>query len=188
MAFEPLLWYCQPVANGVWARTVENAFGAYTPCGVDSIVVCVSHLVILGLCCYRIWRIKKDFKAKRFSLRSKLYNYVLGLLAAYCTAEPLFRLIMGISVLNLDGQTGLAPFETVSLFIEALAWCSMLVLIGVETKVYICEFRWFVRFGVIYALVGDAAMLNLVLSVKEFYDRSVLYLYISEVVVQVGCS
>lgn len=64
-------------------------------------------------------------------------------------------------------------WQTVSLFIEALAWCSMLVLIGVETKVYICEFRWFVRFGVIYALVGDAAMLNLVLSVKEFYDRFV---------------
>lgn len=49
----------------------------------------------------------------------------------------------------------------------------MLVLIGVETKVYIREFRWFVRFGVIYALVGDAAMLNLVLSVKGFYDRFV---------------
>ncbi|XP_059439550.1 ABC transporter C family member 2-like [Corylus avellana] len=185
MAFEPLLWYCRPVANGVWARAVENAFGAYTPCAVDTLVVCISHLVVLGLCCYRVWRIKKDFNVKRFCLRSKFYNYVLGLLAAYCTAEPLFRLIMGISVLNLDGQTGVAPFETVSLLIEALAWCSMLVLIGVETKVYIREFRWFVRFGVIYALVGDAVLLNLVLSVKEFYDRSLLYLYISEVIVQV---
>ncbi|GLT68246.1 hypothetical protein SLA2020_404960 [Shorea laevis] len=142
-------------------------------------------LCIVGRWQMGVWRIKKDFNVKRFCLRSKFYNYVLGLLAAYCTAEPLFRLIMGISVLNLDGQTGVAPFETVSLLIEALAWCSMLVLIGVETKVYIREFRWFVRFGVIYALVGDAAMLNLVLSVKEFYDRSLLYLYISEVVVQV---
>ncbi|XP_062162979.1 ABC transporter C family member 2-like [Alnus glutinosa] len=185
MAFEPLVWYCRPVANGVWSRAVENAFGAYSPCAVDTLVVCISHLIVLGLCCYRAWRIKKDFNVKRFCLRSKFYNYVLGLLAAYCTAEPLFRLIMGISVLNLDGQTGVAPFETVSLLIEALAWCSMLVLIGVETKVYIREFRWFVRFGVIYALVGDATMLNLVLSVKEFYDRSLLYLYISEVVVQV---
>jgi ATP-binding cassette subfamily C (CFTR/MRP) protein 1 len=49
----------------------------------------------------------------------------------------------------------------------------MLILIGVETKVYIREFRWFVRFGVIYALVGDAVLLNLVLSAKEFYDRFV---------------
>ncbi|XP_050287870.1 ABC transporter C family member 2-like isoform X2 [Quercus robur] len=185
MAFKPLDWYCQPVANGVWARTVQNAFGGYTPCAVDSLVICVSHLVVLGLCCYRIWLIKKDFKAKRFCLRSKLYNYVLALLAAYCTAEPLFRLIMGISVFNLDGQAGLAPFETVSLLIKALAWCTMLVLIGVETKVYIYDFRWFVRFGVIYALVGDAVMFNLVLSMKGFYDSSVLYLYISEVVVQV---
>ena len=63
--------------------------------------------------------------------------------------------------------------QTVSLLIEALAWCTMLVLIGVETKVYIYDFRWFVRFGVIYALVGDAVMFNLVLSMKDFYDRFV---------------
>lgn len=99
------------MANGAWTKAVENALGEYTPCAVDSLVVSVSHLIILGLCFYRIWRIKKDFKAQRFCLRSKLYNYMLGLLAIYCTAEPLFRLIMGISVLNLDGQTGLAPFE-----------------------------------------------------------------------------
>jgi ATP-binding cassette subfamily C (CFTR/MRP) protein 1 len=117
MAFEPLVWYCRPVANGVWSRAVENAFGAYSPCAVDTLVVCISHLIVLGLCCYRVWRIRKDFNVKRFCLRSKFYNYVLGLLAAYCTAEPLFRLIMGISVLNLDGQTGVAPFEVRSFFL-----------------------------------------------------------------------
>ncbi|GAB4829410.1 Canalicular multispecific organic anion transporter 1 [Ancistrocladus abbreviatus] len=184
MAFKPLDWYCQPVANGVWAKIVENAFGAYTPCATDTIVICISHLVLMGLCLYRIWLTKKNFKAKRFSLRSKLYNYMLAVLAAYSTAEPLFRLVMGISVFNLGGQTGLAPYEIVSLVIEALAWFSILVMIGVETKVYIREFRWAVRFGVIYALVGDSVMISLVLSVKEFYNRSVLYIYISEVLVQ----
>ncbi|TYI49637.1 hypothetical protein E1A91_D12G049200v1 [Gossypium mustelinum] len=111
MAFEPLVWFCRPVADGVWKRSVSNAFGAYTPCATDSLVVTLSHLVLLGLCVYRIWLIKRDFKAQRFCLRSKYYNYMLGLLALYATAEPLFRLIMGISVLNLDGQSGLSPFE-----------------------------------------------------------------------------
>ncbi|KAJ1414206.1 P-loop containing nucleoside triphosphate hydrolase [Sesbania bispinosa] len=185
MAFEPLVWYCRPVANGVWTKAVQNAFGAYTPCATDSLVISVSHLILLGLCIYRIWLITKDFKVKRFRLNSNLYNYVLGVLAAYCVAEPLYRLIMGISVLNLDGQTGLAPFEIISLIVEALAWCSMLVLIWIETKVYVCEFRWFVRFGLIYAIVGDAVLINLIISVKEFISRSVLYLYISEVVCQV---
>ncbi|KAK6283230.1 hypothetical protein POUND7_017055 [Theobroma cacao] len=184
MAFEPLVWYCRPVANGVWTRAVANAFGAYTPCATDSLVITISHLVLLGLCVYRIWLIRKDFKAQRFSLRSKYYNYMLGLLAAYSTAEPLFRLIMGISVLNLEGQPGLAPFEIVSLIVEAVTWCSILVMIGVETKVYICEFRWFVRFGLIYTLIGDTVMVNLILSVREFYNSSVLYLYFSEVFMQ----
>ena len=63
--------------------------------------------------------------------------------------------------------------QIVSLIVEAFTWCSILVMIGVETKVYICEFRWFVRFGLIYTLVGDAVMLNLILSVREFYNRYV---------------
>ncbi|XP_042486679.1 ABC transporter C family member 12-like, partial [Macadamia integrifolia] len=61
----------------------------------------------------------------------------------------------------------------------------MLVVIGVETKVYICEFRWYIRFGVIYVLVGEVVMLKLFLSVKEYFSRSVLYLYCSEVLCQV---
>ncbi|KAL9224406.1 hypothetical protein vseg_000440 [Gypsophila vaccaria] len=184
MAFKPLDWYCQPVADGVWGSLVQNAMGAFTPCATESVVILVSHLVLLGLCVYRIWLTYRNFKVQRFCLRSKYYNYFLGLLAGYCTAEPLCRLILGISVFNLDGQAGLAPYEVVSLIIETLAWFSLFVMIGVETKVYICEFRWFVRFAMMYALVGDAVMLNLVISVKEYYERSVLYLYLSEVVVQ----
>ncbi|KAL8091087.1 hypothetical protein AgCh_040262 [Apium graveolens] len=184
MAIKPFDWYCQPVADGVWAKAVENAFGIYTPC-VDSVVIFFSYVIVVGLCLYRIWRTKKDLKVQRFRLRSNYYNYVLGLLAVFCTAEPLFRLVMGISAVNLDGQNSLAPFEIVTLIIKALAWCSMLTMLVVETKVYILEGRWFVRFGVIYALLGDTVMLNLVWSVKDFYDRSVLYLYISEVFIQV---
>lgn len=112
MAFKPFDWYCQPVADGVWAKSVENAFGIYTPC-VDSLVIFFSYVIVVGLCLYRIWRIKKDFKVKRFQLRSNYYNYVLGILAAYCTAEPLFRLVMGVSAVNLDGQNGLSPFEVI---------------------------------------------------------------------------
>lgn len=116
MGFKPLEWYCQPVENGVWAMVVENAFGAYTPCGIDSLLICISHLALFGACFYRIWRTKKDATVSWFCLRSPYYNYLLGLLALYCTAEPLFRLVTGTSFVNLDGQTSLAPFE-VSAFI-----------------------------------------------------------------------
>ncbi|PKI68111.1 hypothetical protein CRG98_011707 [Punica granatum] len=111
MAFKPLDWYCRPVANGVWARTVDSAFGAYTPCAIDSIVISISYLVLLSLCCYRIWLIKKSFKVQRFRLRSAFYNYILGLLASYCAAEPLLRLVMDISIVYFDQQTGFMPFE-----------------------------------------------------------------------------
>lgn len=100
MTFKPAVWYCRPVENGVWTRTVLNALVAYTPCAVNNLVIGISHLVILGLCIYRIWLIKKDSKVKRFCLRSNIYNYIPGILAAYSEAEPLYKLIMGVSVLN----------------------------------------------------------------------------------------
>ncbi|KAL0556634.1 hypothetical protein IC582_005148 [Cucumis melo] len=184
MAFKPFFWYCRPVVGGVWTNAVDNAFGAYTPCAIDSLVVVISHLVVLGLCIYRIWLINKDFKVQRFCLKSGTYNYVLSLLATCCAFEPLLKLIIGISVLNLDGQTALAPFEVVALMVQTLAWCSMVLMLVVETKVYVYEFRWIVRFGVVYILVADIVMLNLILSAKDFYKRSVLYLYISEVFFQ----
>ncbi|XP_075666925.1 ABC transporter C family member 12-like isoform X3 [Castanea sativa] len=185
MAFEPLIWYCQPVANGVWTRAVDSAFGSYTPCAIDSLVIAISHLVLLGVCSYRIWLIKNNSKAIWYRLRSNYYNYMLGLLAGYCTAGPLLRLMMGFSIFNLDGHTGFAPFEIIALIIEAVAWCSMLIMIGLETKIYIRQFRWFVRFAVIYVLVGDAVLLNLILSVSSYYSRSTLYLYLSTVCCQV---
>ncbi|XP_062014646.1 ABC transporter C family member 12-like [Rosa rugosa] len=181
MGFKPIDWYCRPEANGVWAKAV-SAFGSYTPCAMDSMVICISHLVIFSLCCYRIWMIKKNLKSRRFRLRSNYYNYLLGLLAGYSTAEPLLRLVMRLSLFN---PSGFAPFEMTSSIIEALAWCSMLILIGLETKIYIREFRWYVRFGVLYVLVGYAMVLNLILGVTDSYSGSALYLYISTICCQV---
>lgn len=58
-----------------------------------------------------------------------------------------------------------------TLIVEAVAWCSVLVMIGLETKIYITEFRWYIRFVVIYVLVGEAALFNLVVSVRGYYDK-----------------
>ncbi|XP_017637071.1 ABC transporter C family member 12-like isoform X2 [Gossypium arboreum] len=179
MAFEPLVWYCQPVANTAWTKVVDGAFGVYTSCAINSMVISISHLVLLGLCCYRIFLIKKNSKIQRFSLSSKCYSCILGLLAGCCTIEPLLRLLMGISIFNLNGETGLAPYEATSLIIEATAWCSVLIMIRLETKSYICEFRWYVRFGIVYVLLGNVVLLNLILPVKDLFRSYAIYLSIS---------
>lgn len=108
---EQLIWYCQPTQNTIWAKLVDSAFGSYTPCAINTFVISVSYLVLTGLCLYRLWLIITNGKAKRFTLRSNYYNYMLGLLAAFCAAQPLYRLIVGISAFNLSGESGLAPFE-----------------------------------------------------------------------------
>nr|XP_025624778.1 ABC transporter C family member 12 isoform X4 [Arachis hypogaea] len=182
---EPFVWYCKPESNSVWAKAIDSAFGSYTPCAINTLVISTSNFVLMGLCFYRIWLIATNTKAQRFSLRSNWYNYVLALLASYCAIQPLLRLLTGISAFNLNGETGFAPFEVMALIVEALTWCSMIVLILLETKVYIRQFRWVVRFGVIYVLVGDVVLLNLLLSVKDYCSRSALFLYLSTFISQV---
>ncbi|CAI9089674.1 OLC1v1024292C1 [Oldenlandia corymbosa var. corymbosa] len=185
MAFKPFIWYCRPVEDGLWAHETDSAFGAYTPCVLDSVVGCVSHLVVLGLCSYRIWLMMMDYRIRRYRLRSNFYNYLLGLLAGCCGVESLFRLALGISVFNLDAQSGFAPYEILSIGIQAIAWGSLVLMLLLETKVYVKEFQWYIRFGVIYILVGDAVIFNLILSLIEFYSRSVLYLYCCSFVCQI---
>lgn len=63
--------------------------------------------------------------------------------------------------------------QAVSLFLETLVWSCLVIMALLETKVYIREFRWYVRFGVLYVLVGDTVKLSLILSVKDLYPRSV---------------
>ncbi|XP_019185928.1 PREDICTED: ABC transporter C family member 12-like isoform X2 [Ipomoea nil] len=184
MSFKPLIWYCRPVANGIWAQETDSAFGAYTPCAIESVDF-ISYLVLFGLCLYRIWLIKMDHTVKRFCLRANCYSYILIFLGCLCAAEPLTRLAMSISIFNLDSQTGLAPFEIVSLGCQILAWSSIIIMIGMETRMYIKEFRWYIRFGVIYVLVGEAVILNLIISMMEFYARSVFYMYLSSLMCQV---
>ncbi|XP_049372840.1 ABC transporter C family member 12-like isoform X2 [Solanum verrucosum] len=184
MIFDALVWYCKPVANGIWAKETNSAFGAYTPCAIES-ADCISNVVLFVLCVYRLWLVRMDHNIRRFQLRSKYYNYILILLGSCCAAEPLLRLFMGISIFNLDADTDLAPFEMVSLSIEALAWMSIIVMNLVETKVYIKEFRWYVRFGVMYVLVGELVILNFVFSMQSFYSRFTLYIYYSSVICQI---
>lgn len=52
-------------------------------------------------------------------------------------------------------------------------------MIAIETTVYIRESRWSVRFAVIYTLVADAVMVNLVLSVTEYYDWLVFSMFLN---------
>lgn len=126
MGSDPLVWFCRPVANGVWAQETDSAFGAFTPCAIDSVVGNVSHLVFLGLCLYRVMLIKINPKVQRYCLRSNFYNYVLALLACCCAAAPLYRLVMGVSIFDFDKELGLAPFEVCNFFIIMVVICLFL--------------------------------------------------------------
>ncbi|KAI4303732.1 hypothetical protein MLD38_039329 [Melastoma candidum] len=185
MVFAPIIWHCRPVTDGVWGRMAGGGFGTFAPSAMDTLVVSFSHLVLLALCCYRVWLIKRSVIVQKYHLRSRRYSYVLAAVAAYCAVEPLLRLVVGVSVFDVDGQAGLCPFEAVSLTVESLAWCSMLAMVVLEMFVYVREFRSCVHFGMLYVLVGDVVMLNLILSMKDHVQSLGFYLYISSVVSEV---
>ncbi|CAL5364383.1 unnamed protein product [Camellia sinensis] len=77
------------------------------------------------------------------------FVYLIWFFWACASTEP--EVPTQIKILQLCDR------QMVSLIIVALAWCSMLVILGIETGIYIREFRWYVRFGAAY---GGCSMLN----------------------------
>lgn len=65
----------------------------------------------------------------------------------------------------------LFTMQMVHLGIEFMSWCSMVVMLFVETKIYVKEFRWYIRFGLMYVLVGDAVIFNFIFPLRDFYAK-----------------
>eukprot|EP00249_Psilotum_nudum_P023194 c28783_g1_i1 orf=631-5508(+) len=169
--------FCRPVFGGVWETKLENGFGAFTPCIADVFVIGISHVVLCCLVFYRIWLIMRGSTLKRFHLKTPKMNYFLILVAACLTLEPVIQICLGISIVNLDGQRGLPPFEIVTLLLETFTWGTMLFMLCIETKVYVRDFRWYVRFGVIYVLVAQATMFRFTLSLRGYLEKYIFGLY-----------
>lgn len=100
-------------------------------------------------------------------------HYFMILLATGLALWPLMQILLGISTVNLDGETSLASFEVLSLILGSFAWLSMLCMLVMETKVYVREFVWYTRFGIIYLLVAHATLYRFIFVLRPLYNRLV---------------
>lgn len=103
--------FCRPLEAGVWANKLPSGFGAYTPCAVDSVIVNISSLVLLFFTVQRIRALVYGVGIERFKV-SNAWRYIpLFLLAAFCAAAPITQIILGVSTVNLDGESSMPPYE-----------------------------------------------------------------------------
>ena len=61
-------------------------------------------------------------------------------------------------------------FQIVTSLIISLTWFTMVFALYQETRLYVTEFRWYVRFGAIYAAVAQATMFQFIFDLRNFYD------------------
>ncbi|KAL0552179.1 hypothetical protein IC582_011289 [Cucumis melo] len=47
------------------------------PCAIDSLVLSISHMLLLALCFYRIWFIFYKFKSQRLCFKSNIFKLFL---------------------------------------------------------------------------------------------------------------
>eukprot|EP00250_Pteridium_aquilinum_P010315 c19292_g1_i1 orf=266-5158(-) len=177
--------FCHPVAGGVWDTKLESGFGALTPCIVESVIIGISHCTLSCLVCYRIWLLLKGHHLSRFQLKQKYSQYFLILLAAALALGPFVQILLGISTVNVDGETRLAPFEVVSLLLGSFTWLLMFCMLVIETKVYVRDFRWYIRFGIIYVLVAQVTLYRFVFALRSFYNRLAFEICTTHVAFQV---
>ena len=105
--------FCRPVSNGVWETKLESGFGAFTPCIVETVMIGISQLSLCCLIYYRILLLLRGhyYSVARFHLKHKKMHFFLILLTILLAAWPIVQVFLGISMVNLDGETSLALFE-----------------------------------------------------------------------------
>jgi hypothetical protein len=110
MGEDLLTSFCRPLKTGVWSK-LPSGFGAYTPCLVDTIIVNISSIVLLFFTIQRIRSLVYGVSIERFKV-SNPWRYCLGLLlASFCAVAPLTQIVLGVSTVNLDGESSMPPFE-----------------------------------------------------------------------------
>ncbi|KAJ7552374.1 hypothetical protein O6H91_06G052700 [Diphasiastrum complanatum] len=184
MGWDPVADFCRPVAGGAWETKVTNGFGAYTPCVTDFIILGVANLYLMFLAAYRI-RLIRSHSFKKFSIQKKYIHYFLITLAAFNVLLPLIQVILGISIVNVDRERSLAPFEIESSLLSSLTWLTIACMLYFETKAYVREYMWLFRFGMLYALVAQAVKFQFIFGLRDIYNRQVFQIYVSHVISQV---
>lgn len=102
--------YCSPVPGGTWETKLENGFGAFTPCLVDSVVLGASYLFLLGFVLRRIVHLRSP-DTKKFSVQSKFRHAFAIVLSSACAVAPFLQIILGLSTANTDVDSSLPVFE-----------------------------------------------------------------------------
>jgi ABC-type multidrug transport system fused ATPase/permease subunit len=174
--------FCRPLDAGVWANKLPSGFGAYTPCVVDSVIVNISSLVLLFFTVQRIRALVYGVGIERFKVTNGWRYIPLFLLAAFCAAAPITQIILGVSTVNLDGESSMPPYEISTLVLVSLTWIAILTMLVFELKSYTKVLVWYVRFAVLYLVVAQTTMLQYTVQLKGYFSKIAFQVVISEYV------
>lgn len=107
--------FCRPLESGVWAKKLPSGFGAFTPCLVDSAIINLTCIVLLVFAIQRIRALFYGVSLERFKVSNPWRHGPALLLALFCAVAPLTQIALGISTVNLDGESSMPPFEVLSI-------------------------------------------------------------------------
>ncbi|XP_024518371.1 ABC transporter C family member 2 isoform X2 [Selaginella moellendorffii] len=165
--------FCRTVPGGVWETKIENGFGAFTPCVTDTLVINISMLVLLSFAVKRIRLIRgsSDAPVVRHSVKRRRGHVLLIALAAYSALQPLAQLGLGISSDNPEGNKSPPPYEIVAMIVSSATWIAVLIMLCLETRIYVTEYKWHYRFALLYVLVAQITKFRFVLELKDYLDK-----------------
>jgi ATP-binding cassette subfamily C (CFTR/MRP) protein 1 len=175
--------YCSPVAGGVWETHLENGFGAYTPCLVDSVILGVSYLFLLVIVLRRILHLRSPATSV-FSVQSKWRHAFAIFLASICAVVPFLQVILGISSANTDVHGSMPIFEILVLVINGLTWAAVTFMLCLELKVYVKNLIWYVRFGAVYVVIAEISKSTYLVELREYFSQTAFGFYAAHIGVE----
>eukprot|EP00897_Mesotaenium_endlicherianum_P001271 jgi/Mesen1/1171/ME000124S00204 len=171
--------FCQPHFNGTWA-SITNELGPFTPCFIDIVILGIAHVTLIVFAILRLIILFRAPLVTRQCLKSRWIQAVRSVLAVACFIVPLMQLSARASLDDLGGgRENLPPSEVVSLILTSVAWALASVAFVRELSVYVKKGDWYLRFGVVFVLIGQLAELHYVVQLLEYYNDFFVGLFIT---------
>lgn len=169
--------FCHPNFNGTWA-SITNELGAFTPCFINIVILGTAHVALLVFALMRLWKLYKAPNVERMAMKGRGVQGLRLAAAVVCAVIPLMQLSARASLQNFSGKEPLAPFEVVTLILASVSWALAAIAFAWESSVYIHKGSWYLRFAVIYVLVGQLAELRfIILLLHSFTSFFVMLVY-----------
>eukprot|EP00897_Mesotaenium_endlicherianum_P008662 jgi/Mesen1/7824/ME000417S07136 len=162
-----------PLHHGTWTSVIEK-LGKATPWSITTTYLAITHITLIVFATLRLFFLFRAPSVTKRRLRYRGIQAARCVLSAACFILPLMQLSARIPL-----------YDIVTVVLASMAWGFASIAFICELSVFVKKGDWYLRFAVIFVLIGQLAELYYAKERLSQYSNTVVGLFLSFTAFQV---